>query len=443
MDLLANVPKWDDIERTLDNQFNHLNQSFDQGWETAFDGWNGFTRRVSNEAALAFGSIGGTRIESVRWAMAKSSPIIQLNLMRKWASIDITEILPVLLQLVKEVAMIMGGSVAVGTLVGGAVGSLAFGAGALPGAIAGSGIGVQVGNLILLGMGLSAIAEYFYQGLPACLATLYEGIVIAWNAEEGVKPPGLDPTGASAWLIDERIDAAARQLARGQEQLVMLLLTAIVTYITRGQIKAGVVGSLDGIAVRSAKLQADMTNKQIAAWLARNEQKLLAHPELRMPESAPLRRAESPLVDDPYKKPNSKPEPEKPTKTSSDPKRSFWYKPPIEFKGNRVFQRGDLFDPDLMTTWRERGKLVRGTNLERMASGRAPIGIDGESINLHHMIQTQNGGIAELTQTFHQKYSSTIHINPNTIPSGIDRPLFNQWKTDYWRYRAETYEKSL
>ncbi|WP_337587038.1 DUF6861 domain-containing protein, partial [Pseudomonas savastanoi] len=46
---------------------------------------------------------------------------------------------PVLLQLVKEVAMIMGGSVAVGTLVGGAAGSLAFGAGAVPGAIAGSG----------------------------------------------------------------------------------------------------------------------------------------------------------------------------------------------------------------------------------------------------------------------------------------------------------------
>ncbi|RMN09677.1 hypothetical protein ALQ67_05145, partial [Pseudomonas savastanoi pv. glycinea] len=68
--------------------------------------------------------------------------------------------------------------------------------------------------------------------------------------------------------IDERIDAAARQLAKGQEQLVMLLLTAIVTYITRGQVKAGIVGSLDGIAARSAKLQADMTNKQIAGWLA-------------------------------------------------------------------------------------------------------------------------------------------------------------------------------
>ncbi|KEZ65614.1 hypothetical protein AAY86_04375 [Pseudomonas amygdali pv. tabaci str. ATCC 11528] len=323
MDLLANVPKWDDIERTLDNKFNHLNQSFDQGWESAFDGWNGFTRRVSNEATLAFGSIGGNRIESVKLAMAKSYPIIQLNLMRKWASIDITEILPVLLQLVKEVAMIMGGSVAVGTLVGGAAGSLAFGAGAVPGAIAGSGIGLQVGNLILLGMGLSAIADYFYQGLPACLATLYEGMVTAWNAEEGVKPPGLDPTGASAWLIDERIDAAARQLARGQEQLVMLLLTAIVTYITRGQIKAGIVGSLDGIAARSAKLQADMTNKQIAGWLARNEQKLLAHPELRRSEPSPLRGVmdtqEPPTTPSPSNRPDAKKESNDVANTSSKP----------------------------------------------------------------------------------------------------------------------------
>ncbi|WP_257112476.1 DUF6861 domain-containing protein [Pseudomonas ficuserectae] len=324
MDLLANVPKWDDIERTLDNKFNHLNQSFDQGWESAFDGWNGFTRRVSNEATLAFGSIGGNRIESVKLAMAKSYPIIQLNLMRKWASIDVTEILPVLLQLVKEVAMIMGGSVAVGTLVvGGAAGSLAFGAGAVPGAIAGSGIGLQVGNLILLGMGLSAIADYFYQGLPACLATLYEGMVTAWNAEEGVKPPGLDPTGASAWLIDERIDAAARQLARGQEQLVMLLLTAIVTYITRGQIKAGIVGSLDGIAARSAKLQADMTDKQIAGWLARNEQKLLAHPELRRSEPSPLRGVmdtqEPPTTPSPSNRPDAKKESNDVANTSSKP----------------------------------------------------------------------------------------------------------------------------
>lgn len=292
MDFLTDVPSWDDIAGNLEEKFSNLNQSLDHGWESTLGSWNGFTRRVSTEATLAYGSVGGNRIESVRSAMAKSYPIIQLDLTRKWASINIADILPTLLQLVKEVAMIMGGSVAVGAVAGGAAGSLAFGAGALPGAVVGGGIGAQVGNLILLGMGLSAIADYFYQGLPPCLASIYEGIVTAWNAEDGVRPAGLDPTGASAWIVDERIDAAARKLARGQEQLVMLLLTAIVTYISRGQIKAGVVGSLDGIAARSAKLQADMTNKEIAGWLARNEQGLLALPELRVREPMPLAKKE-------------------------------------------------------------------------------------------------------------------------------------------------------
>ncbi|MBI6772895.1 DUF6861 domain-containing protein [Pseudomonas syringae] len=337
MDLLANVPKWDDIERNLEDKFSHLNQSFDQGWESASDGWHGFTRRVSNEATLAFGSIGGNRIDSVKLAMARSYPIIQLDLMRKWASIDITEILPVLLQLVKEVAMIMGGSVAVGTIMGAAAGSLAFGAGSVPGAIVGSGIGAQVGNLILLGMGLSAIATYFYEGLPACLTTIYEGMVTAWNAEEGVKPAGLDPSGASAWLIDERIDAAAQKLAKGQEQLIMLLLTAIVTYITRGQIKSGITGSLDSIAARSAKLQADMTNKQIAGWLARNEQKLLAHPDLRPSEAATVAKKESEILT-PNKSETSTPkEPEKRDRIDKEDEFSYNRNPVLGVLENSVF----------------------------------------------------------------------------------------------------------
>ncbi|WP_375232398.1 DUF6861 domain-containing protein, partial [Pseudomonas savastanoi] len=75
-------------------------------------------------------------------------------------------ILPVLLQLVKEVAMILGGSVAVGTVAGGVAGAFFFGVGAVPVAAVGAGIGLQVGNLILMALGLSAIAEYFYKGLP-------------------------------------------------------------------------------------------------------------------------------------------------------------------------------------------------------------------------------------------------------------------------------------
>ncbi|WP_331274277.1 MULTISPECIES: HNH/ENDO VII family nuclease [Providencia] len=84
-----------------------------------------------------------------------------------------------------------------------------------------------------------------------------------------------------------------------------------------------------------------------------------------------------------------------------------------------------------MSSWKEKGQTVTGTNLERMASGRAPIGTDGKSINLHHMTQKQDGAIAETTQSFHQGNSSVIHINPNTIPSGIDRAAFDKWKNEY------------
>ncbi|PBQ13419.1 hypothetical protein CCL08_23735 [Pseudomonas congelans] len=308
MDLLANVPSWDDIERNLDDKFNTLNQAYSDGLQSAHDSWNGFNRRVSTTATQAYGYMGGNRIDSVKAAMRLSQPIIESNLKRKWASIEIEQILPVLLQLVKEVAMILGGSVAVGTIAGGVAGSFFFGVGAVPVAAAGAGIGLQVGNLILLTLGLASIAEYFYQGLPACLATLQEGFATAWHADEGLKPEGLDPTGGSAYVMQERIDRAAQQLAKGQEQLVLLLFTAIVTYWTRGQVKAGLMGSMDSIAARSTKLQAEISNKQFANWLARNEQKLLAQPELRVNEPVQFRQ-DSPGLDKPYEKFKPQPDP--------------------------------------------------------------------------------------------------------------------------------------
>ncbi|MCF5223991.1 MULTISPECIES: DUF6861 domain-containing protein [Pseudomonas syringae group] len=311
MDLLANIPSWDDIERNLDDKFNTLNQAYSDGLQSTHDSWNGFTRRVSTTATQAYGFMGGNRIDSVKAAMRLSYPIIESNLKRKWASIEIEQILPVLLQLVKEVAMILGGSVAVGTIAGGVGGAIFFGVGAVPGAAAGAGIGLQVGNLILLALGLSSIAEYFYQGLPACLSAFQEGFATAWHADEGLKPEGLDPTGGSAYVIQERIDRAAQQIAKGQEQLVLLLFTAIVTYMTRGQVKAGLMGSMDSIAARSAKLQSEISNKQFANWLARNEQKLLAQPELRVNEPAPFKNAQDPQPDAQGKKPESPPKVEK------------------------------------------------------------------------------------------------------------------------------------
>ncbi|MCC6553513.1 MAG: type VI secretion system tip protein VgrG [Polyangiaceae bacterium] len=101
--------------------------------------------------------------------------------------------------------------------------------------------------------------------------------------------------------------------------------------------------------------------------------------------------------------------------------------------GRKVFQRDDLIDPDA------RDKSGR-TNLQRMKRGLAPLGPDGKSVNLHHLIQSESGSIAEISGSFHKDYHKVIHINPPTIPSGIDRKKFRAWRRDYWKERAGDFE---
>ena len=114
--------------------------------------------------------------------------------------------------------------------------------------------------------------------------------------------------------------------------------------------------------------------------------------------------------------------------------RKYWSAEPTDFKGNKVYQRNDLFDP--MHVDPKSGK----TNLELMEVGRAPIGNDGKSVNLHHMLQKQDGPIAEVTQSFHKDNHGVIHINDNSIPSGINRAEFNKWRSDYWKQRANDFK---
>ncbi|WP_345097250.1 HNH/ENDO VII family nuclease, partial [Bartonella acomydis] len=141
--------------------------------------------------------------------------------------------------------------------------------------------------------------------------------------------------------------------------------------------------------------------------------------------------------------------------------RKFWSKPievgiEITNKGekfiqiNKVYQREDLFDPNRISEWTVNNKKVTGTNIERMKTGRAPIGFDNKPVELHHMLQTHDGPIAEVTNAFHNKHHSAIRINSNTMGSAIDRDAFALWRQKYWKERAERYiqennlvEKSL
>ena len=124
----------------------------------------------------------------------------------------------------------------------------------------------------------------------------------------------------------------------------------------------------------------------------------------------------------------------RPSTEAAESTTKFWSR--STFEGTRVYQRDDIFDVNFVSSWKEAGKTVTGTNLERMASGRAPIGYDGESVVLHHMLQTDTSPLAEMTTTFHRANFSRIHINPNAFGSGINRPEFNAYRSRYWAERV-------
>jgi len=60
-------------------------------------------------------------------------------------------------------------------------------------------------------------------------------------------------------------------------------------------------------------------------------------------------------------------------------------------------------------------------------------------VNLHHTTQTNDGALAEVAQSMHQQSSKVIHINPSSIPSGIDRKAFNRYRRRYWQQRSNDF----
>ncbi|GHA70168.1 RHS repeat-associated core domain-containing protein [Cognatilysobacter bugurensis] len=133
--------------------------------------------------------------------------------------------------------------------------------------------------------------------------------------------------------------------------------------------------------------------------------------------------------------------------------------------GRTVYQRDDLFDPQRKSAWKDpvTGQWKRGSNLDRMGDGLAPIGTDGKSVQLHHLTQTeintftgQRGSLVEILTDTHQNHSRILHYpfprDPNrpkqTLPrypsfrknadgtaSALDKQ-FNDFRTAYWKRRA-------
>uniref|UniRef100_UPI0035CECB0B HNH/ENDO VII family nuclease n=1 Tax=Bartonella sp. AC151YNML TaxID=3243449 RepID=UPI0035CECB0B len=135
------------------------------------------------------------------------------------------------------------------------------------------------------------------------------------------------------------------------------------------------------------------------------------------------------------------------TKLAAQEKKNWLKEKPTKFtdskfgQTNKVYQRDDLFDPNQIVKWTVNKKDVWGTNVERMEAGRAPIGFDGQPVELHHLKQTHEGPIAEMSHESHKKYTSVIHNNPQKHQSLIERKKFDKWREEYWKERAKGYRE--
>ena len=49
------------------------------------------------------------------------------------------------------------------------------------------------------------------------------------------------------------------------------------------------------------------------------------------------------------------------------------------------------------------------SNIERMANGKSPMGVDGMQVTLHHIGRNHDAPLATLTDTFHRQNDRAIH----------------------------------
>jgi hypothetical protein len=86
------------------------------------------------------------------------------------------------------------------------------------------------------------------------------------------------------------------------------------------------------------------------------------------------------------------------------------------------------------------------SNVDRMVKGRAPIGYDGQPVNLHHLTQNEPGALAEVGGKFHADNTDVLHGMTGAGSSfrySADGALteaektFNRFKYWYWQQRAK------
>ncbi|MEE5098951.1 polymorphic toxin type 15 domain-containing protein [Pseudomonas alliivorans] len=254
------VPTWFEIENRITHSVGY------QG---------GGTYRIHNNKPVPTLALHLRRINHLRSAFTRAEWTAANRLRRRFSDIDISSIVNDLIDVATQVAMIVAGSTLTGGAIGAGVGTLFGGAGAVPFGAAGAMMGLQVSTWILSALGLMSIAEFLVDNLPRIGEYYLSGISIVWNGTRG--DHGLNPFGGDDF---QTVDRAADQIARGHEEMVLLLLGAIVAYLTRGRGNASVLAS---------EMQASSKGARLGQWMLKHEDALKRRTDL--PQSEPRRSA--------------------------------------------------------------------------------------------------------------------------------------------------------
>ena len=83
------------------------------------------------------------------------------------------------------------------------------------------------------------------------------------------------------------------------------------------------------------------------------------------------------------------------------------------------------------------------TNLERMEKGKPPLDKDGRPIELHHIGQTADAPLAELTKSEHMSNGNDSILHDKSKESEIDRTEFKKEREEHWKARAEDIKQKL
>ncbi|WP_442112220.1 DUF6861 domain-containing protein [Pseudomonas sp. NUPR-001] len=285
---LGRVPSWQQIEDRITSQMGY------QG---------GASFRTHFNEYVASVSLNIRRVNSVRTAFIHAEWKAAELLRKRFSELDISSILHELLSVVTQMAMIVAGSVLTGGAIGAGVGAFAGGAGAIPMGAAGAAMGLQVSTWILGVLGLTSIAEFFVEGLPAIGKYYVDGINIAWEGTQG--DDGLSPYSRDDPFAQHR---ATHQIALGHVEVVALLLGAIVDYLTRGRGNAHVLAQ---------EMRASGKGARLGEWMLKHEDALKKRPDLQSsssrkatigrqepPPSRPVEKDNGPTKGKPYTMPH-------------------------------------------------------------------------------------------------------------------------------------------